>query len=516
MRLFSSLLCCVLGIVKSLDMESPWKDNQTLDDCLEENFGKTTLDCSRCFRLQDRPLWQLYIHSFIIATIMLVTVIGNGLIVVLVVKYKQLRHRAVIFSLSVILANTVLVLTYHLPVVISTVSKGWLFAFKGCQVFGFLSTDFIITRWLTMGVLALDRYSIVRFPFSYKRYNKLVSVVLLSAAWVIPALLSIVTVDGYSAVVFRPNVPTCLLYAPSVGKGLLFFSLVLTFSFLAGGILPTIMYVWLFLKARRLRKSMLNVGKINNSKENIVSIQDMNSNSNSEKRAVLTFSLIFVAFCMTGLPICLFQVLRSLSLSMWCRIPHIVHFMVVQLFLSSTALDPFLVLRDRDFRKRLKHLLCCHNNCGKYYHERSNIHPEIPPERDLDAIRSMAVRALNLFSGPLQNERGSRNVPPNLDKLSHPYRPRTGSAPPACYGGLQRPSHRPRLPITIDEGEGKEERKIRDQANGSCVMKGTNSESDLGRREVEVEAEIHDHIKHEVVYSDSENECIQVSIRFGD
>jgi len=240
----------------------------------------------------------------------------------------------------------------------------------------------------------------------------------------------------------------------------------------------------------------------------------MSSNSSSEKRAVFTFSLIFVAFCLTGLPISLFQIVRSLNLSLWCKTPHMIHFVVVQLFLSSTGLDPFLVMRDRDLRKRLKHLLCCHNNCDKYYHERSNIHFEIPPSRDLDTIRNIAVRALNIFSGPLQNEGGSRNAS-KLDQLSHSHRHRTGSAPPACYGGMQRHSLGPKFPVGIKEKVSEEE----EEGVGSQISKNSTVkiiDSDLGRQEIEVEVEFHDEIKCEVVYSDSNKESIQVSIKFGE
>ncbi len=90
--------------------------------------------------------------------------------------------------------------------------------------------------------------------------------------------------------------------------------------------------------------------------------------------------------------------MRSLSPSLWCKIPHIVHFIAVQLFLSSTALDPFLVMRDRNIRKRLKHLFCCHNNCSKYYSYRSNANPEMAHSRDFDAIRNVVAKALNLVT----------------------------------------------------------------------------------------------------------------------
>ncbi len=204
-------------------MEFNSVDNLTLEECLEENFGRTIFDCSRCFTLKSRPPWQLYVHAIIIAIIILATIVGNGIILLLVLKYKKLRQRTTLVSLSIVFANSILVLSYHLPTLISTVYSGWLFGFRGCQVFGFLSTDFTITRWFTMGVVALDRFCAVRFPFSYIRHNKWIMTILLSASWIIPIIMSIVTVGGYSAVAFRPNVPTCLLYAPSIGRGRLFF-----------------------------------------------------------------------------------------------------------------------------------------------------------------------------------------------------------------------------------------------------------------------------------------------------
>ncbi len=148
---------------------------------VEENFGRTIFDCSRCFTLKSRPPWQLYVHAIIIA-IILATIVGNGIILLLVLKYKKLRQRTTLVSLSIAFANSILVLSYHLPTLISTVYSGWLFRFRGCQVFGFLSTDFTITRWFTMGVVALDRFYAVRFPFSYIRHNKWIMTILLSAS----------------------------------------------------------------------------------------------------------------------------------------------------------------------------------------------------------------------------------------------------------------------------------------------------------------------------------------------
>ncbi len=497
-------------------MEFNSVDNLTLEECLEENFGKTIFDCSRCFTLKNRPPWQLYVHAIIIAIIIVLTIVGNGIILLLVLKYKKLRQRTTLVSLNIVFANSILVLSYHLPTLISTVSSSWSFGFRGCQAFGFLSTDFVITRWFTMAVLAFDRFCAVKFPFSYLRHNKKIITLLLSASWIIPIILSITTVAGYVGVAFRPNVPTCLLYAPAVGKGRLFISIVLSFSFIVGGILPIFMYIWMFHKARKLRKSMFNVGKINNSKESIINDHDMSMNSARERRAMFTFALIFISFCLTGLPGYLFQVVRSVSFASWCKIPHMIHFMVIQLYLSSTALDPFLVMRDRDIRKRLKHLFCCHNNCGKYYSYRSNIHPEMAHSRDFDAIRSVAAKALNLVS-PMSLREACDTSQQSIQPLAHTHRPRSGSAPAIYFSGkVSRPPVLQKQLAMLKEKVREEE--IREEGSGrhAFITKKSGIGDISGMQRNEIQVEVHGESKNEVIYSDLKRnrECIQVSIAF--
>ena len=400
--------------------------NQTLLECLNENFGNTTIDCSRCYNLNERASWLLYIHVIIVAVIVVASLIGSLLVFLLIMKYKKLRHRAAMISLSVIIADTALVFTYHVPVIISTLHTDWIFEFIGCQVFGFLSTNFIFTRWFIMGVLALDRFCLVRFPFSYSKWEKYILLCLITLSWVLPAFVSVGLISGFASVAFRQNVPTCLSYTPTVGKGRVLYSIMVTLAFAIGGILPTTLYIWLFWRARKLRPSAVRVGQMGlNSIEDPASQPDGNFNS-SEKRAIITFALIFVTFFMTGLPAYSFQILRSVNVDLWCKIPPILQFFAVELFLSSTALDPFLVMRDRDFRKRLKHMLFCRNNCGRYYANTSAIYPQLPAERDISALRSIAVRALNLISLP--NLRANVNSA-DTDNSTRPFRSRSGSAP---------------------------------------------------------------------------------------
>jgi len=381
-------------------MNTTRQRNQTYEECVKENFGRTTVDCNDCYSLPEFPQWNNYTHVCITGIIIIVSLVGNILFFVLMLKSQKLRTRANMIGLSVILANTGLVLSFHIQVMISTACIGWEFGFLGCQIFGFLSTQFIFTRWLTMGVLALDRFCAVRYPFSYPRHCKVMSVILVSSSWAVPILLSVVTVQGYASVAFRHNIPSCLYYAPTNAKGKLYFSIVFTSCFILGGALPLALYSWLFYKGLKFQRSLNQVHSTiaENCRQSVAMQQDMQGRANREHKAIFTFALIFAAFCLTGTPIYVFQLLRWINMDMWCEIPYYVQFKVIELFLLATAIDPFLVMRDRDIRKRLKHLLCCHNNCGKYYSNRSDVCPELPQERNFDAIRTVASHAATLVA----------------------------------------------------------------------------------------------------------------------
>lgn len=331
--------------------------------CVENNFGKTILDCSNCFNLTATPTWILVLHSIGNGALILASSILCLLILVLVIKYKKLQRRAVIVSLSLIIADLLLVCSYHLPAFTSTIVLAWPFEFIGCQIFGFLSTTFVLTRWYMMSVLSADRFFTVRYPFSYEKYSKVVLTIMILIAWIIPVLISMTCLNILSSVAFRENVPTCLFYSPTLDRGLVFFSITSTLSFAIGCILPTVLYMWLYRKARKLRPSATKLGKMSVQIAAGTVIQvplGPLDRDKRERRALVTFALIFITFFVTSAPLFFFQILRSLFTDAWCKIPISVHFIVIQVFLCSTLLDPILVMRDRDFRKCLKLFFSCH------------------------------------------------------------------------------------------------------------------------------------------------------------
>ena len=363
--------------------------------CIEENFGQTIVDCSNCTSLAETPVWMRVIHSIANIAQILASFIFCSLVLVLVIKYKKLQRRAVIVSLSLITADILLVFSYHLPAFSSTVAASWPFRFVGCEIFGFLSTTFILTRWYMMSVLCADRFFTVRYPFSYEKYSKAVLTILTLVAWIIPVLISMTCLNLMSSVAFHQNVPTCLFYAPTLDTGIIFFTVMTSLSFLVGCILPTGLYIWLYRKARKLRPSATKLGRmaVHIAAGTViqVSLGPLDKDKN-ERRALFTFILIFITVFLTSAPIFFLQILRSISVEVWCQIPIAVHFLLVQLFLSSTMLDPILIMRDRDFRKCLKRMFSCHRGSDLDYDTAQFYASETYHSRRSDSIDIISYR----------------------------------------------------------------------------------------------------------------------------
>lgn len=315
-----------------------------------------------CYDLEEAPQWLLTIHIIVASTIIAASLIGSGLVLLLVAKYKELRSRTVIASLSVVVVDLLFDLNYHFPAVISTIAKRWLFSDVGCVAIGFMGYEFFITRWFIMAVLCTDRFCTVRFPFSYEKYSKCVLVVLTITAWVLPFLLTIPgVIPNFGNFGFRPNIPTCAVDCQN-DRCKAYFRAFTTISFVIGGIIPIVLYSWMYCRARKLRPTALVLGRLS---VQVASGAIVNQpvaqveQHSREFRAVLTFALIFVTVLVTEIPAYIFLILRTVNLKVWCRIPLVVHFIGIEIFFLATALDPMLILRDRDFRRCLSKLCCC-------------------------------------------------------------------------------------------------------------------------------------------------------------
>lgn len=348
-----------------------WNKNISAEDCLTVS-KEVIIDCTNCYSLAERPLWQLYGHAVVMGMLILVSLVGNSLFFILFTKHRKLRHRSTIISIGIIFVNTTLIITFHIPVLITTLSGEWIFSFAGCQVFGFLTNDFFLTYWLTMGSIAFDRFCMVHFS-CYPKRSKCVLICLIVASWVVPVFISTVTVDEYSVVVFRQNLPTCIPYYPNNSKGRWLIFIIGIFTALTGGAIPFFLYIIIVLKAAKFWHSRkATVRNRNDGTEESIEPQ-----ASDGIQICDTFALIFLVSCVTQIPSALFLMVRWISINAWCDIPHELHFIVAEILSSTTAITPFLIMKEKNFRRKVKLLmLCCckqKRNNGVCKRNRKNI-----------------------------------------------------------------------------------------------------------------------------------------------
>ena len=333
------------------------------EDRLELNCAETndSNDTFACYSLSETHMAGIIVHACVLTVCILSSLLTNGLVILLVIKYKRLRVRSVILSLSVVAADVLLSLSYTLPTLVTTVARKWVFTDSGCTAFAFLAHEFLITRWLIMGMLCLDRFFTVRFPLKYRMYSKKILIGLAVLSWTIPFVLALPVLLNFSTGSLRHNIPTCLPICERSGCKI-YYALCLSIAFFIGCVLPIILYSWMYYKARKCRRSTLYLGeatvKITGSTLVGTSMAEFFSNPR-ERRAVYTFLLLLVTVVVTGLPSYMSQTLRSISLEVHCQAPIYVYFIITELLLTASTLNALVIMRDRDFRHCIKHLFCC-------------------------------------------------------------------------------------------------------------------------------------------------------------
>ena len=318
-----------------------------------------------CYSLDDTPLGAKVLHIVVLSVIVLLSLLANGLVLLLVARYKQLRRRSIMVSLSVVVVDILLTVTFTVPVLVTAAAQDWMFMDGGCVFFGTFSFQFLMTRWLIMAILCIDRFSTVRFPFSYKKYSKKILLVLTFLAWLIPLVVSlpVLSQSGFGITELRDNMPTCFLGCDqddNICK--LFYLFYFTSIFILGSAVPIGVYSWMYYRARRLRPTMVLLGQVSTQvasgaivRQPVAQHEQLPSR---ERRALVTFVLIMVTVLVTGLPAYLNQIVRALNFDLHCRIPIYVHYIIIELLLSASALDPFVIIRTKDFRTCIKLLFC--------------------------------------------------------------------------------------------------------------------------------------------------------------
>ena len=264
-----------------------------MNSCLIEEDGTESV-CSSLFE---------GIHpAFTIAQAgiaMVIIVVGGSLNVLFIVALITFRHRVnegFILCLSIFIANLILSVVFGINIFVASSTRSWPLGYRGCQFFGFVTYLVTTVRWVTLGMLSVDRFCRVFLPLCYSRHSKTVLKVLFLFPWVIllpTAILPLFNINGtYN---FFNGFLGCYYQQKCTETSVCPITIYVTFTVVlaSGSVLPIVLYTIIYCKARRLLRVMRS--------HHANSEQQMEDNE-MQNKATKTFALMVITYtCYTSI-----------------------------------------------------------------------------------------------------------------------------------------------------------------------------------------------------------------------
>lgn len=154
---------------------------------------------STIFGVTDVPEWEAVLTISTLGFIILLTIIGNILVILSVFTYKPLRIVQNFFIVSLAVADlTVAILVLPLNVALSVLGE-WLFGIHICKMW--LTSDVLCctASILNLCAIALDRFWAITDPINYAQKRTLKRVlIMIAAVWLLSLLISSPPLIGWN------------------------------------------------------------------------------------------------------------------------------------------------------------------------------------------------------------------------------------------------------------------------------------------------------------------------------
>lgn len=203
----------------------------------------------------------IVLEAIFLALVVVGSIAANSFVLILVAKFKELRYRSIIVSLSAVVCDLLLVLVFHLPALISVSRMDWPFGADGCTILGFVAFYLIYVRWMAMAVISLDRFFYILFTFTYRNWSRPFLVTLTIMAWTIPFLLNVPSLFGFGSYSFRPGFSQCTIDCGDNKDCYALFVTAFSLQFAIGALVPTCLYVIMYsISQSKKKKRRITMG----------------------------------------------------------------------------------------------------------------------------------------------------------------------------------------------------------------------------------------------------------------
>ena len=324
----------------------------------------TTFHCNIPPVLQGIPSYVNYLQGAIILCVAALSFALNGFTIFLILRHKILHHRTFYLALHTCIINLVFTAIIHITSIISAFSGGWLLGDITCQIVGFFHDTLVSARFLFALVLAADRLMTVFLPFWYRRHGGKTALGMLTALWIWSLFRGILPLEGVlNCYAYIPTIKSCSIAFSCSDQCYKFGIFAITFLHTMSNLFPFFLYIVLFRKGRQIQKQLLGVRQMS---ERIWYQHNW--------RAIVTFLLLFIVLIGCGLPPLILFLAFQIELAVVGRpsvaITVLQLFIGRILFLSLSAIDPIVILRNRDVREVLKRTIQRHVTSNYHYTSR--------------------------------------------------------------------------------------------------------------------------------------------------
>lgn len=207
------------------------------------------------------PQWQAILVTVVLGIIVIVTIVGNTLVILSVFTYKPLRIVQNFFIVSLAVADltvAILVLPFN---VANMVLGRWVFGIHLCKMW--LTSDVLCctSSILNLCAIALDRYWAITDPINYAQKRTVERVLMLIVAvWALSLVISSPPLIGWNdwPVEFDSELHPCALNS---NPGYRVYSAL--GSFYIPLIIMSIVYIEIFVATRRRLRERANATRIN-------------------------------------------------------------------------------------------------------------------------------------------------------------------------------------------------------------------------------------------------------------
>ena len=290
-----------------------------------------------------------------LAIIFVVTVVGNGLVIYVLTKYRKqlLRNRPTYqFILNIVLSDLAVgLLTMPFEFTRELLDE-WIFGTALCKIIEFIEIAVSGTAVFTHALIAFDRYRSLARPYLPKMEGRLVRR-LIALSWVVPALTSLPYLYMFAVQEINSKIICTPLAIPINWLDKLYEAI----EFLVVFFIPFLVLCWCYFHVALImwgRSPLVEALNFSSAQQSFI--------CQNKRRVTRTSALVAVTFIVCWLPTFVLSFVRIISGTESVHGGHVLHEIAMFGAFTNEAINPIIYCAfDRSLKARIGlHKLCTH------------------------------------------------------------------------------------------------------------------------------------------------------------